>query len=218
MSNTLFKEIHIPLKKGEIQGNLVIPEAASVIIIFSHGRGSNRYSPRNNFVARRLQQAGLATLLLDLINENEDRDYEKRFNTSLFTKRLIATSNFLSILPVTQQLQQAIFGASTGAAPAISAAAKLGDKINALVCRGGRPDLAGDEDLNSLSTPSLFIVGGEDPAIIELNQIALEKMHCKKALELIPGATHLFEEQGALEKVTTLALDWFEQNLIKKNV
>ncbi|MFD1094870.1 dienelactone hydrolase family protein [Salegentibacter chungangensis] len=206
------KEIIIALKKVNLYGFLAVPENAKGIVLFSHGSGSSRYSVRNNQVADFLRKNGLATLLFDLLTIEEDKIYENRFDISLLTKRLIAVTRWLKNRDDTKDLLPGYFGSSTGAASALRAAAKMGEEIRAVVSRGGRPDLA-EEDLSAVTAPTLLIVGGEDLAVITLNEIALKELTCEKELKIIPGATHLFEEPGKLEEVSQLALDWFQRNL-----
>ncbi|MBN2306439.1 dienelactone hydrolase family protein [Candidatus Peregrinibacteria bacterium] len=211
------KLIHIPVDSIELEGNLVIPEEAKAIVLFSHGSGSSRHSPRNNFVAEVLQKAGMATLLFDLLTEKEDEVYETRFNIPLLTKRLIETTKWLIKQKEIKKLKIGYFGSSTGAASALEAAAILGDTIGAVVSRGGRPDLA-MEKLSAVKAPTLLIVGGNDGPVIEMNEAAMEKLKYEKKLEIVPGATHLFEEPGTLEKVSELAGKWFKRYLAIKNL
>ena len=206
------KTVSIPIDPIILEGNLNIPETAQGIVIFSHGSGSGRFSSRNNFVAGILQDAGFATLLFDLLTEKEDEVYENRFNIPLLTERLEAVSAWLRTQPETRQLAQGYFGASTGAASALMAAAKLQHQIKAVVSRGGRPDMA-SEELSKVTAPTLLIVGGRDDMVIPLNQIAYEEMTCVKQIETVPGATHLFEEPGKLEIVAHLSAQWFEKYL-----
>lgn len=212
----LLKEEHIsieiPVKKVVLKGNLSVPDKAKALVLFSHGSGSSRLSPRNNYVASVLQQEGLGTLLFDLLTEEEDRLYKTRFNINLLTQRLIAVTEWIKIQKETKGFQLAYFGASTGAASALSAAAYFGDDIGAVVSRGGRPDLAMSE-LHEVTAPTLFIVGGWDKVVIGLNQKAYDKLRCERKLEIIPRATHLFEEQGKLEEVAALSAKWFTNHL-----
>ena len=202
------RSIEIPLRKVVLKGNLSVPENAGALVLFSHGSGSSRLSPRNNYVASVLQQEGLGTLLFDLLTEEEDRLYKTRFNIDLLTRRLIAVTEWIKTQEETQGLQIAYFGASTGAASALGAAAYFGDEIAAVVSRGGRPDLAMSE-LHEVTAPTLLIVGGWDKVVIGLNKKAYEKLRCERKLEIIPGATHLFEEEGKLEEVAALSAKWF---------
>ncbi len=206
------ESIHIPADRIILEGNLNIPQSPVGLVVFSHGSGSSRFSPRNRFVAEELQKTGLATLLIDLLTEEEDKIYENRFNIDLLTGRLLSAINWLKDQESTKNLRVGLFGASTGAASALRAAAFLGKKIRAVVSRGGRPDLAMDV-LDKVVSPTLFIVGGEDEVVIQLNQEAFEKLNAVKGLEIIPGAAHLFEEPGALEEVARLAGEWFQKYL-----
>lgn len=194
-------------------GDLAVPQEAKGLVIFSHGSGSSRLSPRNRFVAEHLQRSGFATLLLDLLTQQEDQRRENRFDVPLLTTRLIAAVNWLQQNELTGDLRYGFFGASTGAASALGAAAALGgDIIDAVVSRGGRPDLAGDI-LPDVQAPTLLIVGGLDEQVLALNIQAQEQLQCIKDLELVPDATHLFEEPGALEMAAQLATDWFRKYL-----
>ena len=201
--------VRIPADSVELEGELVLPSSAIGVVLFAHGSGSSRLSPRNLFVAQTLQQSGIGTLLFDLLTRAEDQDYAMRFDISLLTQRLLAATVWLRTRPDIQSLPLGYFGASTGAAAALQAAAKQGKDIAAVVSRGGRPDLAGDIALSQVVAPTLLIVGGADYGVIELNQQAYALLQCPKALTLVPGATHLFEESGALDKAARLATDWF---------
>ena len=172
-------------------------------------RGSSRFSPRNTFVASVLQQQGIGTLLFDLLTRAEDQDYAVRFDIDLLTRRLLAATAWLQTMPETKTLRMGYFGASTGAAAALQAAAERGKAITAVVSRGGRPDLAGEAALNQVTAPTLLIVGSADYGVIELNEQAYALLKCEKDLTLVPGATHLFEEPGTLEQVAQLATSWF---------
>ncbi|MGB5460724.1 MAG: dienelactone hydrolase family protein [Eudoraea sp.] len=209
------KTIEIPLNQVVLKGNLFIPENARALVLFSHGSGSSRLSPRNNYVAGILQHEGLATLLFDLLTEEEDRLYKTRFNIDLLTQRLIEVTEWIKTQKETKGLQLAYFGASTGAASALSAAAYFGDEIAAVVSRGGRPDLAMSE-LYKVTAPTLLIVGGWDKVVIVLNQKAYGNLRCERKLEIIPGATHLFEESGKLEAVAAVSAKWFTKHLQPK--
>jgi dienelactone hydrolase len=187
------------------------------MVLFAHGSGSSRHSPRNNYVARELRAVGLGALLIDLLTEEEDRIYQTRFDIDLLTRRLLAATEWLKEQPQTRGLNIGYFGASTGAAAALKAAATLGPAIDAVVSRGGRPDLA-EPDLENVQAPTLLIVGGYDDVVIELNRSAYEKLKGKKELVIVPGATHLFEEPGKLEAVAGLAASWFKQYLSKEQV
>jgi putative phosphoribosyl transferase len=217
-------EVVIPAGEVELYGNLNIPEEAQAIILFAHGSGSSRFSPRNRFVAKELNNSGFATLLFDLLTEEEERvdqlTVALRFDINLLADRLIKATNWVKQQPETGDFDLGYFGASTGAAAALIAAASYSDteyftgEIFAVVSRGGRPDLAGNA-LSRVLSPTLLIVGGNDYRVIELNQAALDNLNStsEKQLVIVPGATHLFEEPGALEKVATLARDWFLDHL-----
>lgn len=200
--------MQIPLKNVTLQGDLVIPKDAVGIVIFAHGSGSSRLSPRNKMVADELNKAGHATLLFDLLTEREDSDREMRFDIELLTKRLVEVAEFLQKDPKTKSLKLGFFGASTGAAAALKAASQLQNKAAAVVSRGGRPDLAG-ASLLKVTAPTLLIVGGADTVVIELNNQAYNELGCEKSLAIIEGATHLFEEPGTLAQVAHLAVKWF---------
>lgn len=204
------KTVDIQLEDVILQGNLAIPENATGIVIFSHGSGSSRLSPRNNYVAEILQKKGLATLLSDLLTEKEDRIYENRFDIDLLTQRLIAITKWVKDNPETKGLNLGYFGASTGAASALVAAAYFGDEIKAVVSRGGRPDL-GMQDIHKVKASTLLIVGGYDDLVIQLNQKAYDKLKCERKLEIVPEASHLFEEPGKLDEVARLSADWFSR-------
>ncbi len=210
------KEILIRINGKSIFGNLEIPPKAEGLIIFAHGSGSSRFSTRNNYVARILNKNNLGTLLFDLLTAEEEKidNYtaEYRFNIELLAKRLIDVTDWLIKEPSLKNLKLGYFGASTGAAAALAAAAKRPDIIYAVVSRGGRPDLA-MESLHGVKAPTLLIVGGEDFEVIELNRTAYENISAKKKLEIMPGATHLFEEPGALEEVSRLSAEWFTRYL-----
>lgn len=205
--------IRIPVDRVALEGELTIPAGARGKVLFAHGSGSSRFSPRNNFVAGELRRAGLGTLLIDLLTAAEDQDYERRFDIALLTERVLAVSRWLAAQPETKALKLGLFGASTGAAAALQAAAGLGDAVQAVVSRGGRPDLAGATALAAVRCPVLLIVGGHDDVVIELNQQAHDRLRCEKELVIVPGATHLFEEPGTLEQVASLAAEWFRKYL-----
>jgi len=205
--------VRIPSDTVWLDGELIVPPSACGVVLFAHGSGSSRFSPRNTYVAEVLQQRGIATLLFDLLTSVEDQDYETRFDIALLTRRLLAATAWLQANPETQAMQPGYFGASTGAAAALQAAAKMGDKIGAVVSRGGRPDLAGALALSRVTAPTLLLVGGADDGVIELNQQAYRLLNCEKKLTLIPGATHLFEEPGTLQQAAHGAADWFAQYL-----
>ncbi|OJV08288.1 MAG: alpha/beta hydrolase [Chlamydiales bacterium 38-26] len=191
-----------------LEGMLRIPQSAQGIVLFAHGSGSSRLSPRNNFVANVLNEAGLATLLIDLLSKEEDLSYQTRFDIDLLTDRLNLVAQWLKKQSHTSNLTLGIFGASTGAAAALQLASEMNKDIGAVVSRGGRPDLAINV-LDSVAAPTLFIVGGNDFGVIELNQEAFSRLTCPKKFEIIPNATHLFEEPGCLEEVARLAKEWF---------
>lgn len=213
MTTHFSKTLSIPVGRGiEVAGDLTIPPNARGIVVFSHGSGSSRLSPRNRMVADYLVQRQFGTLLFDLLTPQEDQDYDNRFDIRLLTERLVAVSEWLNTFSQTKGYSQAYFGASTGAAAALYAAAVEGSEIAAVVSRGGRPDLA-MEAFTTLQAPTLLIVGGADTEVLHLNQKALEQMHCTKKLEIVPRATHLFEEKGAMEQVCVLAGNWLQQYL-----
>ncbi len=205
--------VHIPAGSVELDGELILPPSAKGVVLFAHGSGSSRFSPRNTFVAEVLQGRGIGTLLFDLLTREEDQVYDTRFDIVLLTQRLLAATTWLQSNADTQNLRLGYFGASTGAAAALQAAAKMEHKIAAVVSRGGRPDLAGAVALRRVTAPTLLIVGGDDYGVIELNQEADALLNCEKKLMLIPGATHLFEEPGTLQKAAQSAADWFAQHL-----
>lgn len=204
------EEVQIVLKDVILDGNLVIPDSPKGLVIFSHGSGSSRLSPRNNYVARILQQNGMATLLFDLLTRVEDRVYENRFDIDKLTRRLIETTQWVQRQKSLQHLAIGYFGASTGAASALRAAAFFGKEIQMVVSRGGRPDLALDE-LHRVKSPTLLLIGSFDRDVIRLNKIAFDKLQCQKKMEIIPGASHLFEEPGKLREAANAAADWFEK-------
>ncbi|MFZ5853412.1 MAG: dienelactone hydrolase family protein [Chloroflexota bacterium] len=195
-----------------LAGMLSIPEAARGIVIFAHGSGSSRLSPRNQAVARRLEADRLATLLMDLLDPAEEGDRRRVFDVELLATRLLAATDWVAAEPATRLLPVGYFGASTGAAAALIAAARRGERIRAVVSRGGRPDLAGPW-LPAVVSPTLLIVGGADHQVIELNEAALAELRCVKQLVIVPGAGHLFEEPGALDRVAELAANWFNGHL-----
>jgi dienelactone hydrolase len=199
-----------------LEGDLVVPSGAQGVAVFAHGSGSGRPSPRNRYVAQVLQREGLATLLLDLLTVNEEaidaQTMGLRFDIDLLADRLMGTIDWLSVSPETRELRIGLFGASTGAAAALVAAARRPDLVRAVVSRGGRPDLAGDA-LSSVRAPTLLIVGGNDPEVLRLNRAAYARMTAQRKLVVVPGATHLFEEPGTLEVVARLAADWFVAHL-----
>lgn len=205
-------EISIQVGSVELQGILSIPENAKGLVVFAHGAGSGRLSPRNNYVADVLNEAQIATLLFDLLTEEEDEIYENRFDIPLLTDRLLFVTKWVQEQKDTKDLKLGYFGASTGAASALEAAAELGNQIKAVVSRGGRPDLA-IANLPKVKSPTLLIVGGDDGVVIDMNQRAHAALQSEKRLEIVPGATHLFEEPGTLEKVAELATEWFKRYL-----
>jgi putative phosphoribosyl transferase len=212
-------EVQIQAGQAVLSGNLIVPENAVVLVLFAHGSGSSRHSPRNQFVARTLNHAGLGTLLFDLLTPGEEQidtyTREHRFNIGLLAERLLYATRWARKQKETRDLRIGYFGSSTGGAAALVTAAELPQDVGAVVSRGGRPDLAGDA-LPKVQAPTLLIVGGNDDIVIELNEMARDQMHCKVKLEIVPGATHLFEEPGALEKVAQLAGDWFSLHLGSK--
>lgn len=206
--------VSIPAGRVELEGVLELPANPIGVVIFSHGSGSGRHSPRNRFVAEELGRAGLGTLLLDLLTLAEDELYETRFDIALLTERLAHAVMFVRAHKSTAALAVGLFGASTGAASALRVAARMPEAIGAVVSRGGRPDLTGDALLAKVSTPTLLIVGGEDFGVIELNESARDALvNCECMLEIVPDATHLFEEPGTLQRVATLAAAWFQRHL-----
>lgn len=214
MVNFIYND-SLQLKAGNalLTADLVVPEHAKGLVIFSHGSGSSRLSSRNRFVTEHLQRSRFATLLFDLLTEEEDQRQENRFDIALLTTRLIDAVTWAQQSDYTKDLHIGLFGASTGAASALSAAAALGgDIIGAVVSRGGRPDLAG-EVLPDVQSPTLLIVGGLDEEVLDLNKWAQDRLQCLKDLEIVPDATHLFEEPGALEMAAQLATDWFRKYL-----
>ncbi len=205
--------VRIPADQVELDGELILPPSTKGVVLFAHGSGSSRFSPRNTYVAEVLQKHGIGTLLFDLLTRREDENYETRFDIALLTRRLLAATAWLQTEPKTQTLKLGYFGASTGAAAALQAAAEKQQKVAAVVSRGGRPDLAGEAALRRVTAPTLLIVGSADYGVIELNQQAYAAMKCEKKLTLIPGATHLFEEPGTLQQVAHDAAEWFTQHL-----
>ena len=210
------RPIYIPGGQVMLEGDLAIPTSARGMVLFAHGSGSSRYSPRNRYVARVLQRAGFATLLMDLLTAEEEaldaRTAALRFDIDLLARRLILATRWLRDEPQTAKLPIGYFGASTGAAAALVAAAGIPDLVHAIVSRGGRPDIAG-ELLRRVVAPTLLIVGSEDPIVLDLNRKALAEMSGEKELKIVPRATHLFEEPGALEAVAEVAKEWFSRYL-----
>jgi putative phosphoribosyl transferase len=209
--------VQVPAGTVTLEGNLTLPEEAQAIMLFAHGSGSSRHSPRNRYVARVLNEAKLATLLIDLLTLHEEvidtRTAHLRFDIDLLAERLVDATDWLTQFPDTKHLPIGYFGASTGAAAALAAAAVRPNVVGAVVSRGGRPDLAGSA-LPRVRAPTLLIVGGDDGQVIELNRAALAQLCCEKQLVIVPAATHLFEEPGALDEVARLARDWFQRYLI----
>ncbi len=205
--------VRIPVDQAHVEGLLALPAAPIGVVLFAHGSGSSRHSPRNNYVAGVLHAHGVGTLLLDLLTPEEDRDYRARFDIALLTQRLRAAARWLGRQPLTRALPMGYFGASTGAAAALMAAAAQGSDVRAVVSRGGRPDLAGPEALARVACPTLLLVGGRDDEVLELNRQAASLMRCPHRLSVVPGATHLFEEPGTLEAAARQAADWFEKYL-----
>jgi dienelactone hydrolase len=212
-------EVQIKAGRAVLSGNLNIPKDESALLLFAHGSGSSRHSPRNQFVARTLNEAGLGTLLFDLLTPEEEaidmQTRELRFNIHLLAERLVHATKWAKEQEQTRDLHMGYFGSSTGGAAALVAAIEVPQEVRAVVSRGGRPDLAG-EALPKVQAPTLLIVGGNDDVVIELNEQARDRMRCEVKLEIIPGATHLFEEPGALEKVAQLASDWLVAHLAVK--
>jgi len=210
------KEVRISAGSVALEGNLSLPDHAIALVLFAHGSGSSRQSPRNQFVARTLNNAGLGTLLFDLLTSEEElldtRTAEIRFDIDLLAERLVQATKWAKQQQAALALRIGYFGSSTGGSAALVAAAELTGEVGAVVSRGGRPDLAG-EALPKVQAPTLLIVGGEDDVVIELNEQARAKMQCEVMLEIVPGATHLFEEPGALEQVAKLASDWFRDHI-----
>ena len=207
-------EVSIPSGPVTLEGLLQVPDAARGVVVFSHGSGSGRNSPRNQYVAAELARASLATLLLDLLTPEEERDYEVRFDIALLSERLADAVRHVRSASATHGLLVGLFGASTGAASALRVAAEMPGVIAAVVSRGGRPDLAGNQLLPFVQAPTLLVVGGEDHEVIRLNRAAERWLQCRKELVIVPGATHLFEEPGTLEAVARLARDWFLRHLV----
>jgi len=211
--------IRIPAGRVVLEGNLLIPAQSTGLVVFAHGSGSSRHSSRNQYVARVLRDSGLATLLFDLLTMDEEAEDlitgRLRFDIDLLAQRLVGTTDWLQSNQATSHLRLGYFGASTGAAAALVAAAERGDIVRAVVSRGGRPDLA-EPFLDRVKTPTLLIVGGQDFPVIDMNRKALANLSIEKKLVIVPGATHLFEEAGALEQVAKLASDWFGKYLAPK--
>src|SRR4030081_2561550 len=211
------RPVQVPAGSVTLDGNLTLPEDARAVVLFAHGSGSSRHSPRNRYVARLLNEAKLATLLIDLLTLHEEvidaRTAQLRFDIDLLAERLVDATDWLTHFPDATHLPIGYFGASTGAAAALAAAAVRPDAVGAVVSRGGRPDLAGSA-LMHVRAPTLLIVGGNDGQVLQLNRAALAELRCEKQLMIVPGATHLFDEPGALDEVARLARDWFHRHLI----
>jgi dienelactone hydrolase len=211
-------EVSIEAGKVVLEGILGLPEKTRAVVLFAHGSGSSRHSPRNQYVARVLRSAGIGTLLFDLLTREEEAEDEAtgelRFDIRFLANRLKDATNWLTRRPDMKDVRRGYFGASTGAAAALVAAAELRFMVEAVVSRGGRPDLAG-KALPAVAAPTLLIVGGNDEPVIGMNQDALAELQCEKKLVIVPGATHLFEEPGALEEVARLAAEWFSQHLAR---
>jgi predicted alpha/beta-hydrolase family hydrolase len=210
------REVMIPLNSITLQGELNVPAGGKGIVIFAHGSGSSRHSPRNQYVAQVIHQAGIGTLLFDLLTQEEERidlrTRHLRFDIGLLAQRLVEATEWVEKQKDTSHLRIGYFGASTGGGAALVAAAELGDRISAVVSRGGRPDMAG-EALPQVVSPTLLIVGGFDDVVIRLNEEALSKLQCVKEMKIVSDATHLFEEPGKLEEVALTAADWFGRYL-----
>lgn len=209
------KEISIPVNDLRLKGSLCIPPAAESLVIFSHGSGSSRFSPRNRHVADIFNRGNIATLLTDLLTVQEDKEFENRFNIDLLTERLVEVTAYIRELKELRDLPTGYFGASTGAASALQAAARFGDKIQAVVSRGGRPDLA--KNLERVNVPVLLIVGSLDKDVLALNKKAYDAMSAQRELKIVDGASHLFEEPGKLDIVAQMAMGWFKTYLLNPN-
>jgi dienelactone hydrolase len=214
--NTIERPVSIPIGPAALEGSLAVPPRARGVVLFAHGSGSSRHSPRNRFVAGALQEGGLATLLMDLLTTDEEavdlQTRQLRFDIELLAERLVGATDWLAREPTTRGLKVGYFGASTGGGAALVAAADRADSVGAVVSRGGRPDLAGPS-LPLVTAPTLLIVGGRDEVVIDLNRRAMAQLRAEKRLEVVPGATHLFEEPGALDEVARLAREWFQRYL-----
>jgi putative phosphoribosyl transferase len=205
--------VHIIAGAASMEGMLELPDTPRGVVLFAHGSGSSRLSPRNNYVAGILRESRIGTLLLDLLTPAEDRTYENRFDIALLTERLGISTEWLRQNAATASLELGLFGASTGAAAALQLAARPNAGIAAVVSRGGRPDLAGKAALGLVTAPTLLIVGGDDDVVIGLNRSACNELRYEKELVIVPGATHLFEEPGTLEEVARLASSWFVRHI-----
>lgn len=213
MNFKFYDTIVIPIDNITISGELIIPENSRALVLFSHGSGSSRFSPRNNFVAKELNKKGISTFLFDLWTKEEDEEYKNRFNIDLLSNRLIQVTKHIASLPVASNLNIGYFGASTGVASAINAAIALPDLIQAVVSRGGRPDLAMYE-IERLKAPTLLIAGELDYDVIALNKKVYDSMTCEKEMTIVKDASHLFEEQGTMNKVALNAILWFNKYLM----
>jgi putative phosphoribosyl transferase len=215
------REVKIPVDNVALDGELILPPGATGVVLFAHGSGSSRHSPRNQFVAGVIRRSGLGTLLFDLLTPDEESAdiYTRhlRFDIGMLARRLVAAANWLKTMRETRDLKLGFFGASTGGAAALVAAAELGETVGAVVSRGGRPDLAGAA-LPRVMSPVLLIVGGLDRQVITLNRQAYALLRCEKEMKIVPGATHLFEEPGTLETVADLAAEWFRDHLKMREV
>ncbi|MFF4353158.1 dienelactone hydrolase family protein [Streptomyces sp. NPDC001530] len=216
MISPISQPVMVPVDGEALAGDVVVPASARAVVLFAHGSGSSRHSPRNRMVAEQLRTAGLGTVLMDLLTEREDREdewtAEHRFDIPLLGSRVVAVIDWLEAQPATKGLPVALFGASTGAAAALVAAAERPDRVLTVISRGGRPDLAGDA-LHRVRAPVLFIVGGRDLEVLELNQHAAAQLRVAHSLRVVPGATHLFEEPGTLEQVADTAKEWCQARL-----
>jgi putative phosphoribosyl transferase len=216
--NLVMNEARVPAGRAMLDGDLTLVDQKKALVLFAHGSGSSRYSPRNQFVARTLNEAGLATLLFDLLTPEEESvdiyTREHRFDIGLLVERLVYATKWAKQQKQTKDFHIGYFGSSTGGGAALVAAAELPDDIGAVVSRGGRPDLAGDA-LPKVNASTLLIVGGEDQVVIELNEQARVQMKCECKIEIVPGATHLFEEPGALERVAKVAAEWFLRHIVR---
>lgn len=211
------RNVFIPLGTAQLEGELNIPREARGLVLFAHGSGSSRHSPRNKYVARTLHGSSIGTLLFDLLTQEEEEKYTGylRFDIDLLAKRLVYATNWIKKQGDVQTLPIGYFGSSTGAAAALVAAAELGEQVAVVVSRGGRPDLAG-ASLPEVKAPTLLIVGGRDEQVVSLNWEAYRQLHCEKTVAIVDGATHLFEEPGALEEVARLAAEWFKDRFESK--
>lgn len=206
--------VRLPADGVTLEGRLVVPAGATGVVLFAHGSGSSRHSPRNCYVADVLHARRIGSLLVDLLTPEEDRFRENRFDIALLSRRLGAAARGLAAMPCCAGLPLGLFGASTGAASALRLAADPAQRIAVIVSRGGRPDLAGHDALRAVRAPVLLVVGGHDEIVIELNRQAFDALRCEKRLAIVPGATHLFEEPGTLEQAAALAADWFEVHFL----